>query len=108
MAKYRNTKIKTADGLTFDSKGEYERWLFLCDAQRRGEIQDLQRQVTLKLSVCKYICDFTYLGKGLQKVYEDYKGMRTPIFNLKEKMVAHELGIKLYVINKKNADIGGK
>ena len=46
--KYGNKKVSTEEG-TFDSKGEYARWLFLKDAERRGEIKDLQRQVRFSL-----------------------------------------------------------
>ena len=46
--KYGNKKVDTLDG-TFDSKGEHLRWLFLKDAERRGEISNLRRQVTYTL-----------------------------------------------------------
>lgn len=46
--KYGNKKFENAEG-SWDSKGEYERWLFLKEAERRGEIKDLQRQVVFEL-----------------------------------------------------------
>ena len=46
--KYGNKKVTTAEG-TFDSRGEYARWLYLKDAERRGEIRDLRRQVRFSL-----------------------------------------------------------
>lgn len=46
--KYGNKKVETTWG-TFDSKGEFSRWLFLKDAESKGEIKDLQRQVRFSL-----------------------------------------------------------
>lgn len=46
--KYGNKKVETAEGI-FDSKGEWQRWLFLKDAEKRGEIKDLKRQVKFVL-----------------------------------------------------------
>ena len=48
MNKYGNKKVSTDDGI-FDSRGEWRRWVFLKDAERRGEIKDLQRQVRFSL-----------------------------------------------------------
>lgn len=46
--KYFSKKIKTADG-TFDSKAEYERYLFLKHEEDIGVISDLQRQVKFEI-----------------------------------------------------------
>lgn len=51
--KFNNKKMETPDGV-FDSKGEWQRWLFLKDAQSRGEIKDLQRQVKFVLLPTQY------------------------------------------------------
>lgn len=48
MNKYGNHRIENAEGV-FDSKGEWLRWCFLKDAERRGEIKELRRQVTYQL-----------------------------------------------------------
>lgn len=47
-SKFGNKKV-TIGNETFDSKGEWQRWLFLQDAERRGEIKDLKRQVKFVL-----------------------------------------------------------
>ncbi len=120
-SKYRNEKV-TYQGMSFDSKKELQRYLFLLDAERRGVISDLQRQVkfelipaiteeyvahlktkdkvktrTLQLAVM-YICDFTYIKDG-QMVIEDVKSspsLVTKEYRLKKKMMfaIHRLNVK--------------
>lgn len=51
--KFNNKKVETAEGV-FDSKGEWQRWLFLKDAERRGEIFNLRRQVKFVLIPTQY------------------------------------------------------
>jgi hypothetical protein len=51
--KFNNKKMETPDGV-FDSKGEWQRWLFLKDAERRGAIKDLERQVKFVLLPTQY------------------------------------------------------
>ena len=69
--KYGNRKVETADG-TFDSRGEYQRWLFLRDAERRGEIRDLKRQVTYQLVPAMHYTETVHLktkDKQVQRVW---------------------------------------
>lgn len=46
--RYNHTTV-VADGLKFDSKKEYERYVFLKDAERQGKITNLQTQVKFEL-----------------------------------------------------------
>lgn len=46
--KYNNKRVEV-DGVVYDSKREYERWLLLKDAEEQGIITDLQRQVKFEL-----------------------------------------------------------
>lgn len=46
--RYNHTKVEV-DGLKFDSKKEYERYLFLKEAEKNGLITDLQTQVKFEL-----------------------------------------------------------
>ena len=48
MSKYRSKKV-TVDGMTFDSKKEYNRWCELCLLQKAGKITKLERQVKFEL-----------------------------------------------------------
>lgn len=63
-SKYRN-KVVYAQGKRFDSIKERDRFFFLQDAQRRGEIMNLRCQVSFDLDVngehiCRYVADFVY------------------------------------------------
>ncbi len=48
MSKYHAKKV-TINGITYDSKKEARRHAMLLDMERKGEIQDLQRQVKFVL-----------------------------------------------------------
>jgi hypothetical protein len=95
----------TVDGITFDSKFEAHRYTELRLMERAGLIRNLQLQVRFPIiineeKVCTYVSDFVYdeeiewaSGKSWQRVVEDAKGMRTPVYNLKKKLVKAVLGI---------------
>lgn len=109
--KFNNKKMETPDGV-FDSKGEWERWLFLKDAERRGLIFNLRRQVkytliptqyrteTVQLKTktkevervaereITYTADFVYEKDG-EMVVEDFKGMRTKDYLIKRKLMLY-------------------
>ena len=88
--KYRNVKA-TIDSMKFDSRGEGMRWLALRQEERNGTIEKLQRQIAWKLfgknntAVCVIKVDFQYVENGAI-VVEDWKGMETEAFRLKEKL----------------------
>lgn len=85
--KYNARKI-TVDGMVFDSKGEYRRWLELSNMQRAGLIQNLQRQVKFvlqeafvgengkKVRQISYSADYTYTEDGIL-IIEDFKSEAT-------------------------------
>ena len=58
--KFNNKKMETPDGV-FDSKGEWQRWLFLKDAEQQGLIKDLQRQVKFILIPTQYRDEVVHL-----------------------------------------------
>ena len=113
--KYGNKKVETPDG-AFDSKGEHLRWLFLKDAERRGEISGLRRQVTYTLvppvhyyqtvhlktkdkqvertwtREVTYTADFVYEHDGTT-VVEDFKGMPNDRWQMKKALMAFVHGI---------------
>lgn len=95
--KYRN-KPTVVDGIRFDSKKEAARWMQLQLLQSNGEVRNIQRQVAFKIEVggkliCRYKADFVYEAcRGLQapawvQVVEDVKGVKTPIYTLKKKLM---------------------
>lgn len=98
-SKYHNKKI-TFRGITFDSKKEFEYYLFLYDRQRKGGIKDLRLQVPFelqpafefggkKIRAIKYIADFTYVDKAGRLHIVDTKGVRTEVYKIKKKMMQY-------------------
>lgn len=70
--KFNNKKVETPEGV-FDSKGEWQRWLFLKEAEKNGQISDLRRQVKYTLIPTQYRTEIVHLktkDKEVQKVTE--------------------------------------
>lgn len=100
MTKYHAQKT-TVDGITFDSRLEGERFQQLRLLEKAGEIWQLRLQVELqifcgyinpdtgeKTKSSFYIADFMYTDMENRKIIvEDTKGMETPEFKLKWKLV---------------------
>lgn len=89
-SKYKNTRVKNSYG-SFDSIGEFKRFLYLTDLEREGKISNLKRQIKFPLTVgtehiCDYRADFTYDRDG-KPVVEDYKGFETDVFKIKMKLM---------------------
>lgn len=106
-----NAKKTEYMGIKFDSKWEAERYGQLVAMERAGIIRNLERQVRYNISVngekiCQYVADFVYEDLGFdndkcEKIVEDAKGVETPEFKLKKKLMkaVHGIDIKL---SKKN------
>lgn len=121
-SKYGNTKVKTEDGLVFDSKKEKERYDKLLEMEREGKIWNLRRQVEylllpavtetvpvqLKTKVkykevtlyreTNYKADFVYIEDG-EEIVEDVKASKwfqDPVYKLKKKLMymIHHIKIK--------------
>lgn len=97
-AKYRNKKT-VVDGIKFDSQREATRYSVLKIMQAAGVISDLRLQVPYTitingLKICKYVADFVYIDNG-REVVEDVKGMKTPTYNLKKKLMKAVHGIEI-------------
>ena len=111
-SKYKNKKVEV-DGMKFDSKREYNRWMELQIMEKAGLISNLQRQVPFELipkqkvniqkgtghitvseRSVKYIADFVYMQDG-RKVVEDTKGLRTPEYVIKRKLLLYRYGLKV-------------
>lgn len=119
--KYHNRKV-TVDGITFDSQKEAVRFQELRLLERAGAISELRRQVKYILipaqreessetfkkgskkgllkpglvieQECSYIADFVYFQDG-NTVVEDAKGVRTPEYIIKRKLMLLNYGIKI-------------
>lgn len=112
-----NAKPVCYDGHRFPSKGEGERYLYLREMAREGRISNLRLQVKypfaepiyetrigargkpvrgrLLLSGIAYVADFVYTLRNGREVVEDYKGMETPEFKIKERLLYDVYGIRL-------------
>lgn len=108
-AKYNNRKT-VVDGITFDSKGEAERYQILKMCQVHGQIECLMtkcKECSFDLRVngsliCKYIADFVYFDKTTKRtVVEDYKGVRTAVYKLKKKLMKAIHGIDIFETGKR-------
>ena len=90
----------TVDNIRFASKKEAKRYGELKLLQQAGEIAGLEMQPRWDLHVngtrvAFYKGDFCYIAKGGLFVVEDVKGMRTPMYRLKRKMMLAEHGIEI-------------
>jgi hypothetical protein len=120
-SKYHSKKT-VVDNIEFDSLKEASRYKKLKEQEQAGKIKGLRLQVkyelipkqvevkeryskktgkrikdevkTLELPVY-YIADFVYKDEKGQEVVEDVKGMRTPDYVLKRKLMLYIHGIKI-------------
>lgn len=104
--KYSNERV-TDQGMTFDSKAEHRRFLYLQTLERAGEISGLRTQVPFQLipptdkpsggreRATTYRADFTYFDRKGVLVVEDVKGAVTPEFRIKRKLMLYRHGIEV-------------
>lgn len=97
--KYRAVKTEL-DGIVFDSKREANRYSELKLLLRAGTITELHIQPAFDVAVngvpiCRYIADFRYTALDGKVTVEDVKGMRTPAYRLKKKLVEALYGIRI-------------
>lgn len=98
MSKYGNQKTQVGK-YTFDSQKEAERFVILLEKMKTGEIEKLALQVPFELlpaftdangtkhRAIKYVADFVYFHRLEEKwIVEDVKGVKTPVYRLKEKL----------------------
>ena len=98
-SKYGNKKV-IVDNITFDSIAEAERYKQLRLLEQAGAISDLRLQPRYELQkaftdnegkrqrAIVYIGDFAYSENG-KWIIEDTKGVETPVFKLKKKMLLY-------------------
>jgi len=99
--KYNALKTEV-DGFIFDSRREAKRYSELKLLEKAGLIRQLELQPAFELlvktgkSVGKYKADFRYYDlEKKQWVIEDAKGVRTPVYTLKKKIVEEVYDIKI-------------
>ena len=103
-SKYRNIPVEV-DGIRFASKAEAARYNVLKLREKAGEIGglELQRRFPIIVGagavVTVYVSDFAYWDHQRDRfVVEDVKGVATPVFRLKQKLMQAVLGIDVEVI----------
>ena len=91
-------KKKEVDGIIFDSAREARVYIGLKLSQALGHITDLKLQPRFLLQEgfrgedgkwvrkVEYVADFDYFDNSGMRVICDVKGMKTPVFRLKEKL----------------------
>ena len=106
-SKYGARKV-FLDGMLFDSMHEAKRWTELKLIQSAGKISELRRQVSFELipkqsdekgklleRECCYRADFVYIDSHGKTVVEDAKGVRTPEYVIKRKLMLQRYGIHI-------------
>ena len=107
--------------MSFDSKREARRWFELTTLEKVGEIKNLRRQVKFELiptqrepdiigkrggvkhgrvleKEISYYADFVYEDKDGHVIVEDTKGVRTPEYIIKRKLLLWRYGIRIQEI----------
>lgn len=100
MTKYK-AKPTVIDGIRFASKAEARRYETLKIELAAGIIKDLELQpkfpiVVNGVKICTYIADFKYLLKN-REIIEDVKGVKTSVFNIKQKLLKAVYGIDVLI-----------
>lgn len=103
--KYHARRV-TVDGERFDSQAEYRRYQMLLLQERGGDIRNLKRQVRFDLvvngvNIGYYKADYEYdlITTGAH-IVEDCKGVRTPVYRLKKKLMKALHGIDILETNR--------
>jgi len=99
-------KKTIVDGILFASTMQARDYGLLKFREKAGEVSNIRLEVVFKITIggvliCKYIADFVYndLLLGKEIVY-DTKGVITPIFSLKKKLMKAVYGIDITVTPK--------
>ncbi|MGD9714830.1 MAG: DUF1064 domain-containing protein [Thermomicrobiales bacterium] len=98
-SKYKAVRT-TLDGITFASKREAERYATLKLLEKAGDITKLELQPRYPLVVNdqlvgNYVADFRYRDEQGNTVVEDAKGVKTPVYKLKKKLMKAIYGIEV-------------
>jgi Protein of unknown function (DUF1064) len=102
MSKYRAVPT-VIDGIRFASKREANRYCELKLLLRDGAITDLELQPKFPVikngqHITTYVADFKYKSYG-STVIEDVKGVRTPVYKLKKKLIEAVYGVTIVEVS---------
>ena len=100
-SKFR-AKPTTIDGIRFDSKLEASYYRILKIRESQGEIEGLVLQPVFELhgitghKICDYVADFLYWDNMTnRREIVDCKGVLTPLYRMKRRMMKDEHGIEI-------------
>lgn len=89
------------DGIRFASTLEGDFYLLLKEQQASGRIIFFLRQVPFYLAGgVKYVCDFMVFDADGAVKFFDVKGMETPDFKMKKKMVEATYPVEINIVKK--------
>lgn len=89
------------DGIMFDSTDEGKRYRILKSEEALGKIRDLRMQVPYPYAengkhCFTYKSDFNYIDNETgEEIVEDVKGVKTPVYNLKKRLIEARYGIEI-------------
>lgn len=100
-SKFRAVKT-VVDGIKFDSKREAHYYLIFKSLEREGRITNLELQTSLIFDyngrkMFTYKPDFEYDDKDGHHII-DVKGVETPVFRLKKKLIEAKYNIKIEIV----------
>jgi hypothetical protein len=103
--KYSAKRTECAVGHLHPSKAEAKRCDELNDLQREGAISALDTEPAFPIiingkKVCTYKADFEYIDQHGERVIEDVKGMKTPVYRLKKKLVEASYPVKIVEVRR--------
>lgn len=105
-SKYHAVRSVDADGLKWDSNAERKRWGELQFMLKAGLIRLLERQPRFPMEVKEgvfvgtYVADFRYKRVADSEwVIEDVKGVKTPLYKFKKKIVEALYAFKITEIS---------
>jgi len=101
-SKYKNV-ITTVDNIRFSSKKEATYYGKLKLLIKSGHVLSFERQVRYKLIVngqliCTYVSDFDVIWRDSGLKVTDVKGVQTPIFKIKAKLMKAIHGIDIFIV----------
>lgn len=98
--KYRAEQVQ-CDGIRFPSKIEADYYKKLLILKKSGDIIFFLRQVPFHLpGNVKYLADFLEFWKNGDVVFTDVKGMPTPLYITKKKLVESLYPVTINVVTK--------
>lgn len=95
-----NARKTVVDGIVFDSKKEADRYIKLKLLARAEKIMDLKHPYPFPFyignkMIFSYWADFEYFLPTGERIVEDVKGYKTPVYRLKKKLIEAQFNIKI-------------